>query len=53
MSQIIEVIAPKQVEVTLRADGKVLWVNVDGVCRLRIGQIVPGTVELRGFDNGT
>lgn len=27
------------VEVLVRNDGKVLWVNVDGICRLRICQI--------------
>lgn len=27
------------VEVRIRSDGKVLWVNVDGVCRLRVCMI--------------
>lgn len=27
------------VEVRIRADGKVMWINIDDVCRLRICQI--------------
>lgn len=27
------------VEVEIRQDGKVLWVNIDGICRLRVCQI--------------
>jgi hypothetical protein len=34
------------VDVQIRADGKVLWVNVDGVCVLRICRIT--NLKLRG-----
>ena len=34
-----DVTAPKHVQVQIRADGKVIWVNVDGVCRFRACQI--------------
>lgn len=27
------------VEIKIKSDGKVLWVNVDGVCRLRVCMI--------------
>lgn len=29
----------KEIDVTLRQDGAVLWVNVDGICVLRICKI--------------
>jgi hypothetical protein len=35
----LDITAPEMVQVQLRDDGKVLWVNVDGVCRLRISRI--------------
>lgn len=36
----LDITAPAHgVEVQIRLDGKVLWVNVDGVLRLRICQI--------------
>lgn len=35
----LDITAPDNVEVLLREDGKVLWVNVDGVCRLRICRV--------------
>jgi hypothetical protein len=42
-------IAAKQgVEIDIRSDGLVVWINVDGVCRTRIitnGITVPITVE--------
>jgi len=31
----IDILKPVDVEVKIRGDGKVLWVNVDGKCRLR------------------
>lgn len=27
------------VEISIKADGKVLWVNVDGICALRVSRI--------------
>jgi hypothetical protein len=35
----IDITGPGVVEVTVREDGSVLWINVDGICRLRICQI--------------
>jgi hypothetical protein len=35
-NQMLDITAPEIVEVQIRSDGTVLWVNVDGVCRLRI-----------------
>ncbi len=31
--------APKVVEISIRDDGKVVWVNIDGVCQLRACRI--------------
>jgi len=35
----IDVTVPDHVEVTVRSDRKVVWVNIDGMCVLRISQI--------------
>jgi hypothetical protein len=35
----LDITAPTLVEVQVRRDGRVLWVNVDGACKLRICQI--------------
>jgi hypothetical protein len=40
IEQMVDVSEPKMVEVQIRADGKVVWVNVDGVCRFRACRIV-------------
>jgi hypothetical protein len=37
--QMVDIAAPVNVEVEVRGDQKVLWVNVDGVARLRICRI--------------
>lgn len=37
-------ISGKEVEIEIRQDGKVLWVNVDGICRLRASQIPKITI---------
>lgn len=37
--QMVDIAAPVNVEVEVRGDQKVLWVNVDGVARLRIFRI--------------
>lgn len=34
-----DITAPKAVQIQVREDGKVIWVNVDGVCMLRCCQI--------------
>jgi hypothetical protein len=31
----MDITKPKLVEITIRDDGKVVWVNVDSLCRLR------------------
>jgi hypothetical protein len=33
--ELVDISSPKDVEVQVREDGKVMWINVDGVCRLR------------------
>lgn len=38
--QMIDIIGPEQ-EVEIMFSGRVLWVNVDGVCRLRCTRIKP------------
>jgi hypothetical protein len=39
LGDMLDITAPKGVQVQIRADGKVLWVNVDGKCVLRCCQI--------------
>lgn len=34
-----DITAPEIVEIQIRSDGKVVWVNVDGICRLRACQV--------------
>jgi hypothetical protein len=40
----IDITAPSDVEVKIRGDGKVVWVNIDGICKLRACRI--GKLEL-------
>lgn len=43
-----DIAAKKEVEIVIREDGLVLWINVDGICRARIvtnGLTVPITIE--------
>lgn len=35
----VDVTAPEHVEVRIRGDKKVVWVNIDGVCVLRVCRI--------------
>ena len=35
----IDITAPEVVEVCVKQDRKVVWINIDGVCKLRICQI--------------
>jgi hypothetical protein len=35
----LDIAGAKLVEVEVSKDGKVIWINVDGICRLRICQI--------------
>jgi hypothetical protein len=45
----VDVTAPQVVEISIRYDGKVVWVNVDGICRFRSCQI--GTLILEDKRN--
>jgi len=39
MTEMIDVTGPEVVEISIRRDGKVVWVNVDGICLFRACQI--------------
>ena len=43
----LDITAPKHVEISLSEDRSVLWVNVDGICALRICRIPELTVDLK------
>lgn len=49
--QMVDITAPKTVEIQVRQDGKVVWVNVDGNCKLRCCRInelkLIGLMDLR------
>lgn len=46
-SRMVDVANPERgVEVRVRADGSVLWVNVDGVCVCRVCGMVPGILSV-------
>lgn len=47
----VDIVAPKGVQIQVRADGKVLWVNVDGVCVLRCSQVEVLEIEYQKEDN--
>lgn len=43
-----DIAAKKEVEIAIRHDGLVIWINVDGICRARIvtnGITVPIIIE--------
>jgi hypothetical protein len=43
----LDIIAPEEgVEILIRRDGEVLWVNVDGMCRLRISRLSPAKLVI-------
>lgn len=51
--RMIDINAPTGIEVLIKpTTGSpglyTLWVNVDGICRLRATEIVPGTLKLDG-----
>jgi hypothetical protein len=35
----LDITSPEHVQIQIKHDRKVIWVNVDGICRLRICQI--------------
>lgn len=39
MGQLKDITGAQEVEVSIRSDSKVLWINVDGTCQLRICNI--------------
>lgn len=45
MAEMVDVHASKECEVLIRADNGLVWINVDGVCRLRV-KCDPDTVIL-------
>ena len=44
-TDLLDITGAKEVEVMVKEDGKVLWVNADGLCLLRICRIGRITVE--------
>lgn len=50
MEDFKDITAPQAVQVELKENGRVLWVNVNGKCVLRICQITPGTLS---FNQGS
>lgn len=51
--EMLDITQPEEVEVLVRADRKVLWVNVDGQCKLRICRIKNLTIIEESKRNGT
>lgn len=52
-TQMIDINSPEVVEVSINEDGTKLWVNVDGICRLRVYQSQsPIILCQEGKDNG-
>ena len=41
----LDVTAPIHVEIVIRSDGTVIWVNIDGICRLRACRITKLTLN--------
>lgn len=39
MPEQLDLMGARSVDITIRADGKTVWVNVDGVCRFRVCRI--------------
>jgi hypothetical protein len=36
---VLDITAPTHVEISIRSDGTVIWVNIDGLCRFRVCRI--------------
>lgn len=41
----LDITGAKDVQIQIRGDQRVIWVNVDGMCRLRICQIEDLTID--------
>ena len=37
--ELLDIASPKYVDIEIRQDGKVVWVNVDGITRIRLCRI--------------
>ena len=37
--EMIDITKPKFVEIEIRKDGQVVWINIDGICQLRVCRI--------------
>lgn len=48
----LDVTAPEEVEIQIRVDGKVVWVNIDGVCKLRACRVKKLTIIDERKDHG-
>lgn len=35
----VEIVGPDHVQIMINRDGKTIWVNVDGTCIMRVGEI--------------
>ena len=47
----LDITAPNHVEIEIKDDGKVVWINVDGICRCRLCRIGNLQVEDRRNNN--
>lgn len=47
VGDLIDLCGPEHVDITIRNDGKVIWVNVNGKCAVRIYQIKSLTLDDR------
>ena len=43
----IDITSDLEVEIAIRDDGEVVWVNVDGICRLRVYKTVQSKLVIR------
>lgn len=38
-TEMLDITEPELVEIDIRSDGTVIWVNIDGICRLRVCRV--------------
>lgn len=43
--EIMEIVCPGDVQVVIDASGRRVWINVDGVCRFRAGQVAQVRIQ--------
>jgi len=46
-----DVVSPDSVEIAFSANGRTMWLNVDGVCYLRVTNAALTTCDTTRFDN--